>query len=122
METPETLDKKQGQDVPWLTNLSACLEKLRGDGYKEDFRADNSGLKTYSSSKTYHPKDVKIVNFYRFEGVSDPGDMSVLYVIETNDGVKGTLADGFGTYSTDDVSKFVVKVKEIQKLIPQGNA
>jgi hypothetical protein len=65
---------------------------------------------------------VKIVNFYRFEGVSDPGDMTVLYVIETNDGVKGTLADGYGPYASEDASKFITKVTEIQKQIPQSNA
>jgi hypothetical protein len=89
----------------------------------EDFRIDKDGLKTYGTdSKAYTPQDVKIINFYRFEGVSDPGDMTVLYVIETNDGIKGTLADGYGPYASEDVSKFIVKIEEIQKQIPLRDA
>jgi hypothetical protein len=41
----------------------------------------------------------------------------ILYVIETNDGVKGTLVDGYGAYADSDVSKFIVQVEEIEKQI-----
>jgi hypothetical protein len=123
MKTSNTTLEKPGQDVPWLKDLAACTHELKGRGYLEDFRVDKDGLKTYSSdSKSYKPADVKITNFYRFEGVSDPGDMTVLYVIETSDGVKGTLADGFGPYASEDVSKFIVQVEEIQKQIPLSDA
>ncbi len=33
---------------------------------------------------------------HRFEGVSDPDDMEILYAIESVRGVRGTLADAFG--------------------------
>jgi hypothetical protein len=120
MKTPNTTLEKPGQDVPFLKDLAACSQELKERGFKEDFRVDRDGLKTYSNdSKAYQPQDVKILNFYRFEGVSDPGDMTVLYVIETNDNVQGTLADGYGPYASEDVSKFIVAVEEIQKQIPQ---
>lgn len=123
MKTPDILDKREGQDVPYLKDIAECTKELKERGYNEDFRIDQGGLKTFGdSTKAYSHKDVRIVNFYRFEGVSDPGDMTVLYVIETNDGVKGTLADGYGPYASEDVSKFIIKVQEIQKQIPQGNA
>jgi hypothetical protein len=44
----------------------------------------------------------------------------IMYVIETSDGVKGTLVDGYGAYASDDVSKFIVQVEEIQKQIPHN--
>ncbi|MBT1702428.1 hypothetical protein [Chryseosolibacter indicus] len=123
MKTPDILEKREGQDVPFLKDLAACTKELKERGYKEDFRVDEDGLKTYGNSdKAYQSNEIKILNFYRFEGVSDPGDMAVLYVIETNDGIKGTLSDGYGPYASEDVSKFIVKVKEIQKEIPQANA
>jgi hypothetical protein len=123
MKTPEVLEKKEGQDVPYLKDLAACTNEMKDRGYKEDFRVEKEGLKTYSDdSKAYAPHDVRITNFYRFEGVSDPGDMTVLYVIETNDGLKGTLSDGYGPYASEEVSKFIVQVEEIQKQIPHSNA
>lgn len=120
--TPDGLSRGDGQDVPWMKSLSACENHVREQGYKEDFQVDKKGMHTYSGGKSYQPSDVKIVNFYRFEGVSDPGDNTILYVIETNDGVKGTLVDGYGAYASDDVAKFIVKVQEIEKQIPHSNA
>lgn len=122
MKPTDVLDKKDGQDVPWLKNLVDCEAHIRQLGYTEDFQVEGSKLKTYDGKKSFSHNEIKIVNFYRFEGASDPGDNSILYVIEANDGTKGTLADGYGAYASQDVAKFIVKVEEIQKQIPQGNA
>jgi hypothetical protein len=107
----------QTQEVPWMKSLSSCSNKMKEDGFKEDFLVTKQGLSSYSDSTIYKPEQVKIINFYRFEGVSDPGDNSILYVIETDDGRKGTLVDAYGAYSDSDVSKFIVEVEEIQKQI-----
>ena len=53
--------------------------------------------------------------FFRFEGDSDPADNSILYVVETNDGTKGTLIDAYGPYADPKVSKFMQQVDDIQK-------
>jgi hypothetical protein len=71
-----------------------------------------------TSKKKYKPKDVIAVNFYRFEGITDPDDMSILYAIETFDGGKGTLTDAYGRYSDEDTSAFMKQV-EIHKK-PEG--
>ena len=107
----------QTENIPWMKGLASCTNKMKEDGYKEDFQVSGKGLTTFNESKTYGPEEVKIVNFYRFEGVSDPGDNTILYVIETSDGTKGTLVDGYGAYASPEVSKFIVQVEEIQKKI-----
>ena len=58
---------------------------------------------------------MKIVNFYRFEGNSNPDDMSVMYAIETSDGLKGTLTDAYGLYSDDDTGEFLKEVESHKK-------
>jgi hypothetical protein len=113
----------KADDLSLMKDLTACTVELKERGYKEDFRVEKDGLRTYENdAKVYKPDEVKITNFYRFEGVSDPGDMTVLYVIETSDGVKGTLSDGYGPYASEEVSKFIVQVQEIQKQIPLKDA
>lgn len=107
----------QTGDISWMKTLSSCVNKMKEDGFKEDFQVTKKGLTTYNEDKLYKPEQVNIVNFYRFEGTSDPGDNSILYVIETNDGIKGTLVDAYGAYSDTDVSKFIVEVEAIQKRI-----
>ncbi|MFZ6012369.1 MAG: hypothetical protein ACOYXT_18645 [Bacteroidota bacterium] len=111
---PEIKDKVQ--DSPWMKSLASCVNHLRKQGFKEDFQVSNGKVHTFNNeSKAYKPEQVKIVNFYRFEGASDPGDNSILYAIETDDAVKGTLVDAYGAYSNPDVEKFIVAVNEIEK-------
>lgn len=100
-----------------MKTLSACTNQMKQDGYKEDFQVTAQGLCTYAEDKIYQAGQVHIVNFYRFEGASDPADNSILYVIETDDGLKGTLVDAYGAYSDSEVSKFIVRVEEIQKQV-----
>lgn len=109
--------KGQSQDVPWMKSLASCVNQMKEEGYKEDFQVTKKGLTTYSETTFYKPEQIKIENFYRFEGESDPGDNTVLYVIETDDGTKGTLVDGYGAYASPDVSKFIVEVHDIHKKI-----
>lgn len=103
-------------EIPWMKDLSSCTNRMKEEGYKEDFQVTSKGLTTFNNDKTYKPEQVRIVNFYRFEGESDPGDNTILYVIETDDGTKGTLVDGYGAYADENVSKFIVDVQNIQKV------
>ena len=99
----------------FMTDLDKCMNKLEADGYKDQFRVEKGRLNDLSNKKKYKPRDVKAVNFYRFEGVSDPDDMSILYAIETADGRKGTLVDAYGLYSDDDTGEFLKKVESNKK-------
>lgn len=58
---------------------------------------------------------VQVVNFYRFEGDSDPADNTILYIIETSSNVKGTLVDAYGAYADEAVNKFMKAVEGVHK-------
>lgn len=113
MESAVTSEKPE---IPWMKSLSSCVNRMKKEGYEEDFQVTEKGLTTFDHGKSYGPHQVRIVNFYRFEGESDPGDNTILYVIETDDGTKGTLVDGYGAYASEEVSKFIVEVEQIQKV------
>ena len=98
-----------------MKTLVSCMNSLQEKGYKENFVMDEKGLKGMESEKIYQPEDIKITDFYRFEGESDPGDNSILYAIETSDGVKGTLTDAYGPYADARTNKFIRNVEEIMK-------
>jgi hypothetical protein len=106
---------------PYMKSLSACLDKMIAEGFTDDFKAQEDGLRSLRTDKIYQPDDVKIVNFFRFEGASSTDDMSILYVIEANDGVKGTLVDAFGTYADEDVNNFILAVERIQKKVVKSD-
>lgn len=98
-----------------MKTLSECYNKLVKDGYTEDFKINEKGLYSDATKKTYKAEKVRIVNFFRFEGASDPDENSILYVIETDDGTKGTVTDAYGAYADQKVSKFIQSVEEISK-------
>lgn len=100
-----------------MSTLSTRVNQASVDGYTESFKIERNGLTGSSTSdeKFYEPKDVKIANFYRFEGYSDPNDNAILYLVETADGRKGTLIDSYGAYADNRLSEFVKQVEDITK-------
>jgi hypothetical protein len=101
--------------VPFMNTLTSCVNNAVKDGYIESFKVTKQGLCSASKDKTYTPQEVRVIDFFRFEGVSDPADNSILYVIETTDGTKGTLIDAYGTYADESINKFMTEVEEINK-------
>ncbi len=101
--------------LTFMNTLTACVNKVVKDGYTDSFKVTRQGLYSCARSKYYAPAEVQVKNFYRFEGESDPADMSIMYVIETSDGTKGTLIDAFGTYSDGSVNAFMKEVQDIHK-------
>jgi len=98
-----------------MQTLSQCMNSLKEKGYSKEFNVSEDKLITKEDQKSYSPKDVQIVDFYRFEGDSNPSDNAILYAIETNDGAKGVLVDAYGMYADEFVTKFINEVEEIEK-------
>lgn len=98
-----------------MRTLASVLNKKVQDGYKENFKVTEDGIQSLETEKVYKPEEVHIVNFFRFEGSSDPSESSILYVIETDDGAKGTLMDAYGMYADPDIDKFIKEVQDISK-------
>ena len=98
-----------------MKTLASCLNKIVKDGYGENFKVTDEGLQSLETEKIYKPEQVHIVNFFRFEGQTDPGDSSILYVLETTDGTKGTLVDAYGPEADADKTIFIREVENIEK-------
>jgi hypothetical protein len=103
------------EDNNKLDTLSGRMNDLKARGYEEEFKMDDNKLESHDAVKKFSPEQICIQEHYRFEGESDPGDMTILYAIETEDGTKGVFIDGFGTYSNPKASEFFKKVHELHK-------
>ncbi|OON70994.1 hypothetical protein [Hymenobacter sp. CRA2] len=97
--------------------------KLTADGFTKDFTVTDGRLHTMDtdSNRSYGPEEVTIVDFYRFEGESNPDDMSILYAIEANDGTRGTISNAFGTYADEGVDAFLRKVEDLGKNLDKAH-
>jgi len=77
-------------------NVVEAQQGLIEDGYTEGFIwVDESFMKS-DRSKAYTPSDLVIDEHYRFEGMTNPGDMSIVFALSANDGVKGYAISGYG--------------------------
>jgi hypothetical protein len=78
-----------------FNTLSEAINSLKEEGYTEDFNLVEEGLGSKTLKDSWKAGDLEIVAYYRFEGASDPGDSSILYAIETKDGIRGILVDSY---------------------------
>jgi hypothetical protein len=90
---------------------AGALEALRAQGYTASFVAGAAGtLRLVGGTREYGPDELTIRGYQRFEGVSDPDDMSIVYAIESKDGIRGTLVDAFGVYANPTVTAVMDEV------------
>ncbi len=96
-----------------MSTVSEALDKLKREGYIVDFNLDDNCLSCHGNTLKIHPDEFVVDTFYRFEGISDPGDEAVVYAISsTKLDVKGTLVDGYGMYSDARAGDLVKALKE----------
>ena len=93
------------------TTLAGVMDELDRRGFTDHFRVVDGKLRALSQKQTFAADQVSIAEYYRFEGVSDPDDMAILYALETGSGIRGTLADAFGVYSDPGVGAFIAEVR-----------
>ena len=105
----------ENNSMPYMKSLATCLNRMVQEWYTEDFQIKDDSLYGMNSGRMYTPLQIKVANFFRFEGMSDPDDNAVLYVIETDDGVRGTLIDAYGVYHDPRISRFIKQVEDIHK-------
>ncbi len=90
--------------------LAGAIDGLTRRGFTEHLTVVGSKLQALESGRAFGPDEVVIREYHRFEGVSDPDDLSIVYAIESRDGTRGTLVDAFGVYSNPVVGSFLREV------------
>lgn len=100
--------------------LWCAIDDLATAGFTEHFGVSGHALRAFDSGRIFSAGQVVIREFHRFEGVSDPDDMSIVYAIEGQGGVRGTLVDAFGAYSDPRVSAFLdgVPIRGASRFVP----
>ena len=89
-----------------MQTVAGALEQFGGRGYREEMTVRDGRLRI-SGTEGRRPDEVAVRDYWRFEGVSDSGVESVVYAIETSDGVKGTLVDAYNVYADPSIAEFL---------------
>lgn len=89
--------------------VSEALAGLKSRGFTLDFNLANGTLHNSDQNINLQPEDFSISELYRFEGMSDPGDNSVVYgIVSDKYHIKGVFVNAYGVYS-DDISEELLK-------------
>jgi len=98
MDLPDTKHEK--------TKIDEYVEK----GYTSSYKLEDGKIKDLQTDKSFDPKGVTIVESFRYEGMSNPSDMTIMYALHTSDGHKGTLLLPYGPNSDAELDEFMKAV------------
>lgn len=97
-----------------MTTYSQVLNILPDRGYGKELNILRAGAQFDDSDTIYQPEQLKIIKVYRFEGESDPSDMAVIYLLNSDSDEKGFLLNAYGTYSGEDNQYYDEFIKRVQ--------
>ena len=103
-------------EVNQFETMVEALTSLNKQGYSRSFKLHQGKAICLETKEEISPEDMTIVEFHRFEGDTDPGDMAVIYVVECENGVNGCLIDAYGSYADREMSEFLQNVKVGSKI------
>ena len=107
MAENDNMENKEGRMDP----VMAVIEDLRDSGYKTEFFVKEGKLHDREGHQ-FEPTKMQIDNEYRFEGPSNPDDMSILYAISNKEGTKGYISNAYGTYADTDTDDIIKKMND----------
>ncbi len=95
--------------------VTDALQGLKNRGYNIDFNIAFDKIICSNTGTCLNPDEFEIVEVYRFEGDTDPGDENVVYAVESKDGkMKGSISSAYGIYA-DPISDVMIKKLSIHK-------
>jgi hypothetical protein len=92
--------------------VSEAVNGLKKRGYNVDFNLDENCIVCHGDK--FNVNDFEIVEVHRFEGNTDPSDEAVVYAIESKNGMKGVLVNGYGI-SADTMDAEMAKKLSMHK-------
>ncbi len=91
------------------STLTEAVESLKKQGYADELTLTEEGL--WNNARALDPSQFNIDSFHRFEGPSDPADMSIVYAISSDEfGMKGLLVGDYGAKAQDFIHRMVKRL------------
>jgi len=88
------------------------IEEAKSNGYSEEFIFINNELKGRNNNITYSKAECELIEYCIHEGMSDPSDQSILFLIQCTDGTKGCISGAYGTYADVNLIEFTKAIKK----------
>lgn len=88
-----------------------AIQDLNKRGYTANLSLEGDTIDDKAQGIKMTADDFEINEFYRFEGASNPSDMSIVYAVESPKyHLKGVLVNAFGVYANNSASAIEAKL------------
>lgn len=96
------------------TTMTEAVDGLKSRGFTSNFEFIGNKLQAMESDRRFAAEELTIVEHYRFEGITNPADESIVFAIESRDGTRGVLVDAYGVYANPELTTFLkgVEIRE----------
>lgn len=94
--------------------LSEVLSNLENHGYGSRFVFSDGKFRCIETNRWYGPRDLTTEAIYRFEGPSNPSDMSIVYALRASDGTGGVFVDAFGPTGDSGAAEFLEHAADVR--------
>jgi len=92
-------------------SLADALNDLRKRGYEVDFETQSPCLYCSDLDLRLIEEEFHVDEVYRFEEDSNPDSNAVVYAISSSAGIKGTIVDGTGAFSSNTSFEMATKLQ-----------
>ena len=93
-----------------VLTVAEAIEDLNRRGFVGHFGVTAGGLREFGTGVTFRATALRICECFHLEADSDPSETAIVYAIEAETGVRGTLVDAFGLYADPAISEFMTRV------------
>lgn len=96
-----------------IHNPKSEIDKLQfyqSKGYTSNYKMQDGKLLDIENGISFSSDEIVIVDEYRYEGMSNPSDMSILYVLEVAHKSKGIILMPYGPSADGELGWFMKEV------------
>lgn len=90
--------------------VTEVIADLRQRGYTIDLNLTLAGRRNSGSPASLPEDRFEITEVHRFEGETNPDDEAVVYAIESHNGIKGFLLNGYGVSTEPLIDQFIARL------------
>ena len=98
-----------------MHTLLEDIEEAKLNGYSEEFIFIDNKIKGRNNNITYNKSECELVEYCIHEGMSDPSDQSILFLIKCTDGTKGCISSAYGIYANASLIEFTMSISKTNK-------
>lgn len=93
-------------------NILSGIDRARKRGFTIEFRHQDQKLIDRSTNASFTAQQCRLEGYERFEGLSDPADASILFLVRCGKDIKGYLSSAYGIYADDELLGFMQTISQ----------